>query len=436
VTVAAAPEMGMGWEVAGLGEALSASPLAPLDPSAEAVLALVVRRLDARIDLLAEAICRCVHEQVPEYGALGVSRGQLDLSESVRRTARLGLRVLAHGGAPTAEELVLLQAIGAARAVQGLPLDGMLAGLRLACWLGWSEIVGQVRELPLAEANISVLGTLALRLFTFAGEAAAALAAGHAANRQRGRRRDLERAELFDRLLSGAFASDDDMVRDAARFGHDLTAAHGLLLLTGRDRSVLRAGASAVCRQLPGAVAAGHRGGPCGHVAVIVPCADAAAWRQAVDAAAAAVAERDLTVVAVAPVSRPARIAAAYRDAADGAPLAAALFRRARVVDSDDLLAHRALRRDGPDRRRFVERTLGPLLALPARHAEPLLETMETLFAHGGAVEATHRALGVHDKTIRYRIRRIREVTGLCPLRDRGRLELALMLHRLDAVED
>jgi DNA-binding PucR family transcriptional regulator len=41
----------------------------------------------------------------------------------------------------------------------------------------------------------------------------------------------------------------------------------------------------------------------------------------------------------------------------------------------------------------------------------------------------------VHDKTIRYRIRRIREVTRLCPLRDRGRLELALMLHRLGAVE-
>lgn len=431
--VAMAREAEARWDDAALRSALAGAPITAPSPGADALLARVVADLDRRIDTLADSVGLRVKVEVPEYLAMADRGGALDVAASVRRIARVGLRVLA-GGVVSQEELTLLRAIGAARAGQGLSLDGVLSGLRLAVWLGWNEILAEVRKLPLADATIAVLGTLAMRLFGFADQAAAAMAAGHLENRGRSRRGQ-ERAELVEQLLDGAFESDDEMVRRAAGFGHDLTLAHGLLLLTGGERPALRSAGLALRRAIPGSIAAGHRGGHAGHVPVLVPCVDADGWAGAVEAATVVVAECAVTVVAVPPACRPGRIAAAYREAAQSAALAAGVFRRARLVQSEDLLAYRALRCPGEDRRRFIQRTLGELLALPPRHADPLLDTMETLFDQGGNVEATRRALGVHDKTIRYRIRRIREVTRLCPLRDRGRLELALMLHRLGAVE-
>jgi sugar diacid utilization regulator len=366
--------------------------------------------------------------------------GRLDLDDSTRRISRAALRVLAHGGPADPDDLVLLRAVGACRAGQGMPLDSVLAGLRLAVWAGWNDILAHIRRLPLADANISVLGTLAMRLFGFSDEAAAALAAGHAENRDRSRRREQERGELFEQLLAGDFSSEDEMVRRAAGFGYDLTSPHGLLLLTGRDRAAVRAAAMALRKALPGAVVQAQRAGGAATgveaMVVVVPAVDPAAWPLALECARRAAAERGVTAVVAPPVARPGRIAQAYGEAAESVRLAAAVFARARVVTADELLAYRAVRGGAEERRRFVAQALGRVLCLPARQGEPLMETLEALFEQGGNVEATRRALGVHDKTIRYRIRRVRELTGLCPFRDRGRLELALMLHRLAGVGD
>ena len=49
-----------------------------------------------------------------------------------------------------------------------------------------------------------------------------------------------------------------------------------------------------------------------------------------------------------------------------------------------------------------------------------LLETLDAFFAAGGVLESAARALFVHPNTVRYRLRRIGEVTGLLAARRRG----------------
>lgn len=100
-----------------------------------------------------------------------------------------------------------------------------------------------------------------------------------------------------------------------------------------------------------------------------------------------------------------------------------------RPVAADDLLPERALFGDGHARRELVTEVYLPLAA-----AGPvLLETLATFLEHGGSVEAAARALFVHANTVRYRLRRVAEVSGRAPTqpRDAYVLRLALTLGRL-----
>ncbi|GAA1611983.1 fatty acid biosynthesis transcriptional regulator FasR [Saccharothrix algeriensis] len=101
-----------------------------------------------------------------------------------------------------------------------------------------------------------------------------------------------------------------------------------------------------------------------------------------------------------------------------------------RPVAADDLLPERALAGDGEARRILRHSAYGAL----ARTSGELLETLDAFLNHGGALEATARALFVHPNTVRYRLRRVAEVTGFGPLtpRDAFTLRIALALGRLE----
>ena len=64
--------------------------------------------------------------------------------------------------------------------------------------------------------------------------------------------------------------------------------------------------------------------------------------------------------------------------------------------------------RDGAER--FVRRTLGELLEPSSRH---LLVTLTQMAEHAWNIRAVAEALGKHENTIRYRVGRIEEVSGL-----------------------
>jgi DNA-binding PucR family transcriptional regulator len=60
----------------------------------------------------------------------------------------------------------------------------------------------------------------------------------------------------------------------------------------------------------------------------------------------------------------------------------------------------------------FVRKWLGVLADYDERKHTQLLQTLTKYLQHGGGYEATSRSLAVHRSTLKYRLQRIRELTG------------------------
>jgi hypothetical protein len=91
------------------------------------------------------------------------------------------------------------------------------------------------------------------------------------------------------------------------------------------------------------------------------------------------------------------------------------------VVTSDEVASHELLLATVPASvlRSFRERLLGPLLAYDDQHRAELLPTLREFLACSGSWNACALRMYVHVNTVRYRIRRIEELTG----RDLSRLD-------------
>jgi DNA-binding PucR family transcriptional regulator len=120
---------------------------------------------------------------------------------------------------------------------------------------------------------------------------------------------------------------------------------------------------------------------------------------------------------------------ASARVALAGLRAAAGWVDAPRPVAADELLPERALAGDGHARRALVTEVFAPLAA----DRGVLLETMDAYVGTGGSVEGASRRLLVHPNTVRYRLRRVHDLTGWSPLHPRGAyvLRVALTLGRL-----
>src|SRR5207247_2602034 len=80
-----------------------------------------------------------------------------------------------------------------------------------------------------------------------------------------------------------------------------------------------------------------------------------------------------------------------------------------RAVQASDLLPERALDGDETARAELAEDVYRPLLS----GGSALIDTVMTYLEQGFSLEATARLLFVHPNTVRYRLRRVTELTGL-----------------------
>jgi DNA-binding PucR family transcriptional regulator len=101
-----------------------------------------------------------------------------------------------------------------------------------------------------------------------------------------------------------------------------------------------------------------------------------------------------------------------------------------RPVLADDLLPERALAGDPAARQALVRDIYRPLLA----SGTALVETLSAFLEQTASLEATARLLFVHPNTVRYRLRRVGEITGYAPTdpRQAFALRLAMALGRMD----
>jgi hypothetical protein len=86
----------------------------------------------------------------------------------------------------------------------------------------------------------------------------------------------------------------------------------------------------------------------------------------------------------------------------------------------------------------FSQRTLSKVVAQDKRNSGGLMETLDTYLARGSSLSLTARSLGVHVHTVRYRLTKIEELTGLSlqSTEDRLTLELAFRIMALAGPAD
>ena len=186
---------------------------------------------------------------------------------------------------------------------------------------------------------------------------------------------------------------------------------------------------------VPGALAA-LRGE---QIAVIVPGADEALSRRAAQAVLRAVDDGDAGL-------RGRRRAAAGSPSTRWtctAPPARRCWRRtsprrttaspeSRLLSFDDTGAYRlllpAMSDDPAELERFYPDTIAPLVAYDEQYGTELVRTLETFLANDGSMAATYKQLFTHRHTIRYRLERMKELTGLDVDSTDGRERLGLGL--------
>jgi PucR-like helix-turn-helix protein/diguanylate cyclase with GGDEF domain len=136
----------------------------------------------------------------------------------------------------------------------------------------------------------------------------------------------------------------------------------------------------------------------------------------------AAFAEGPVVVGPVAADLRSAHVSA--REALSGLRAAAGWPDAPRPVEADALLPERALAGDASAHRRLVDTLVAPLEGAGGE----LLRTLAAYLEGGGALESCARSLFVHPNTVRYRLRRVSELTGRSPTDPRDSLVLRVAL--------
>jgi DNA-binding PucR family transcriptional regulator len=230
------------------------------------------------------------------------------------------------------------------------------------------------------------------------------------------------RGEFLDDILAHARRDPEELRRRARMLGVDLQREHAVVVTSGGDRRRLLDALAPLSEDRGGLVA-----WRAASVVLLVPGLDA---EQAADLVTATLAERlprPVTVAAAGPATGAEGLAGVYEDAERCHRVMLALGREGQTATVASLGVYAALfsRAGREDLDRFVDATVGTVLAYDEDRGGDLARTLEAYFAAGGNVTRAARALHVHSNTMYQRLDRIR---GLLP-RSLDDPEAALQAH-------
>ncbi len=348
----------------------------------------VIARLDRDIDRLTPMTISQVLRDLDSYAAVEPAA----LEVSVRRNLTIAVRALRANRPPAASELAEAEQTTRERFAQGIPVEEIIRAFRVSIGLIQERFVETCFEegVP-ADATLS-----GSRLLWAVGDAftTRVITAYHAfdldsALQDAQRRTDYVRAMLRGQLNVAESAG------DLATYRLDPDAAYAAIRCLAepqtaeRTRRAVEAGGSLPNRSALVAVDAGE-------------CIGIVAKRPAEDAA---------HVIGLGPFVPLREIAESFRIASRACDVAEQLGRRG-VFGIEDL-TWRLAAADHPDVTGFlVQRYLAPLRE-GGEFGTVLEETLRAYLAHGMNIARTAEALVTHTNTLRYRLRRFTELTGL-----------------------
>jgi DNA-binding PucR family transcriptional regulator len=238
------------------------------------------------------------------------------------------------------------------------------------------------------------------------------------------------RRDLVDDLLAGV--DDESAFARGEALGHDFHLPHRAVVIepfNGSADAGLRAvGRAAAEFELGGLLGRGSRR--------IVLFAQQAPWWSLHDRWGdfhSTIAQLLQTAAAIGVGGRadlPSQLVRSHREALTALSIRRGSHSANGVTRYDDLGMYRLIA-PGADQREvehFIDEWLGRLLDYDAEHDSQLCETLSEYLECGGNYDQTAKALVVHRSTVRYRLRRIREITGrdLSEADDKFNLQVAM----------
>jgi PucR-like helix-turn-helix protein/diguanylate cyclase with GGDEF domain len=391
---------------------------------------------------LAEETIAAIAADVPEYAR--------EMEGEFGRLVRLGVEVAfnrfvdliadpnADGG--FARETYINLGRGEFRA--GRSLDVLLAAYRVGARLAWRRFVeaGGRHELP-----PEVLYQLGEAIFAYIDELSAESAEGYAEEQSAAAGESQRRRRRLVRLLAQHPPATADSLRTAAQAtGWPLPRTLAAVVIAETEQAagpptpdgladgralpgeeIVDAIATRLARRLgPDAIGGAVGGAAC----VFLPDPDAPGRRRQLVAALAAATGGEETA-ALGPTvgferagSSMRRAIAAFHLAADGR------LPGSRLVVAEDHLGALLLAADAELAADLARTRLSPLAELPPGPRARLAETLRAWIDRPGQVQAVAAVLDVHPQTVRYRVRRLRELFGDALEDPERRFELGLAL--------
>jgi hypothetical protein len=384
------------------------------DPEVARLAGLLTQRFDELVDRLTDRIAA----EVELYRSDAVVP-RAELRRSVRDNFEF---MLGQMSTPDAPDLSAPRLTGRLRAQEGAPLPEVLRAYRLGFAFLWEELLGEARRA--GPAAVGALADTAAEIWSRSDEYAVALTEAYReAVAGRLLSTDRHRSALVEALITGG-VTDHGPVWEVAKL-LDLPYQGSFLVVVAENTAL---GADPLveveARLQPHDVASAWRLQPdyqvglvsCGRrppAAVLNVLGKLAVARVGISPSFSTV---DQTPRAL----RLARIA--MQNLPAGAP---------GIAQFDDSPLGALVAADPAVARDVVQRVLGRVLALDAEDRTTLLDTVEAWLAAGGSATTAGRALFCHPNTVRYRLRRVDELTGRSIDDPRAVAELAAALQAL-----
>jgi hypothetical protein len=316
----------------------------------------------------------------------------------------------------------------------GRSLDVLLAAYRVGARLAWRRFVeaGSAGGLP-----PEVIYDLGEAIFAYIDELSAESAEGYAQEQSAAAGESQRRRRRLVRMLAQDPPASHEAVRTAAQAaGWALPRDVAALVAGEAEAAPVAAGtpdgqpvpgeevADALATRLARLLAGGAVGGAVGGLAcVFVPDPDAPGRRrQLVRAIGSERAALGPTVPWPSAAASLRRAAGTFRLAAEGR------IAETGLLDAERHLPALLLAADPEVSAELARTRLAPLQELPAGPRARLTETLRAWLDRPGQVQAVAGVLGVHPQTVRYRVRRLRELFGDALEDPERRFELSLAL--------
>ncbi|MGO4679547.1 PucR family transcriptional regulator [Microbacterium sp. 2MCAF23] len=350
-----------------------------------------------------------------------VSTGEL--RRSIEDNLRFLVHALGHPEAPL--DPTVPEQTGRRRAHQGVPLPEVLQVYRIGFGILWGALVERATKDPRTETLTRLLST-STRIWDVAEEHATVLTEAYrAATAEIIIAQEHRRAALVEVLLTGHVSRDAGPWEAASLLGFPSDA--DLIVVAAQTNEVAAESLPGIARRLAeqGCVS-GWRLTPALQLGVV-----ALTRPEALEEVLTVLRSYTGARVGVSPPF-PVRTDAprALRLARAALSMTARGTSAVRVFSPSPIAAMIAA--DPHEAERLTEDVLGPVLHLPEGDRDVILETLETYIDTGGSAADAAALLHCHPNTVRYRLRRIEELTGRSFTRPSDMAELSAASYGLE----